>query len=361
MARKSSSSQPNAHPGTKSPAVPTASTPVASRDVLQRLNYLYQASTLLGRSGSGMHHQEGTSRSKRKHKKKGEARKGSDTTGMDVATARFLPTQPSAGVAAVQHMQPPLSSTSEPNPSQPTTTATSKARDPSQAKHASTGTDHHTVRDRQRRRRSAISEETTPQQSGMALHAVSCSLAGLMNLVAQKATVKMDPSLKRTVCKTCRSVLVAGMSSSVRVKREPFRFFRLRETLCLLTPFVSTSRVPSLPSGSGPHGHRIVHTCLACRTTRKLPAPPIRETSPVPTSAHANADILSTTSTSVASVASVASPPSMEAIIAENSPLPPPPPTKKKNKILTAKEERRLREPVFFERKDHVTIPGTRV
>ncbi|SGY66188.1 BQ5605_C004g02638 [Microbotryum silenes-dioicae] len=332
MARKSSSSQPNAHPGTKSPAVPTASTPVASRDVLQRLNYLYQASTLLGGSASGMH-KEGTSRSKRKHKKKGEARKGSDTTGIGVETARFLPTQPSAATVAVQnveHSHPPLTSTSEPNPSQPTTiaTATSKTRDSSMAKHASTGTDQHTVRDRKRRRRSARSEETSPQQSGMALHAVSCSLAGLMNLAAQKATVKMDPSVKRTVCKTCRSVLVAGMSSSVRVKR------------------------------SGPHGHRIVHTCLACRTTRKLPAPPIRETSPVPISANTTSDILPTTSTSVTSIVS---PPSMEAIIAEHSPLPPSPPPAKKKKILTAKEERRLREPVFFERKDHVTIPGTRV
>jgi len=66
-----------------------------------------------------------------------------------------------------------------------------------------------------------------------------------MKQLANKKVVKMDPSIKRTLCKGCDTVLVPGSTASVRVK------------------------------SSKPHGHIVTYTCSACRTSRRIPAPPI--------------------------------------------------------------------------------------
>ncbi|GAA6009560.1 hypothetical protein JCM11491_003606 [Sporobolomyces phaffii] len=50
-----------------------------------------------------------------------------------------------------------------------------------------------------------------------ALKPVSRHLVRTMSEVAMKATVRMDPAVKRTVCKQCDSVLVPGISSSLPV------------------------------------------------------------------------------------------------------------------------------------------------
>ncbi|THH12471.1 hypothetical protein EW146_g7668 [Bondarzewia mesenterica] len=68
-----------------------------------------------------------------------------------------------------------------------------------------------------------------------------------MKQIGQKTTVKMDPTVKRTLCKACDTVLVPGVSSNVRV-----------------TPSVV-------------HGNAIVTTCLRCKTKRRIPAPPTYE------------------------------------------------------------------------------------
>ncbi|EJF57641.1 Rpr2-domain-containing protein [Dichomitus squalens LYAD-421 SS1] len=68
---------------------------------------------------------------------------------------------------------------------------------------------------------------------------------GSMRIVGQKAIVRMDPSLKRTLCKQCDTVLLPGATASVRVK----------------------------PSGS--HGQVVTYTCLSCSTSRRIPAPPV--------------------------------------------------------------------------------------
>ncbi|KAJ1304299.1 hypothetical protein OPQ81_005459 [Rhizoctonia solani] len=62
--------------------------------------------------------------------------------------------------------------------------------------------------------------------------------------IASGAVVKIDPSVKRMLCKGCNAVLVPGSSASVRVK---------------------TSR---------PHGKVISYTCFSCRTVRVIPAAP---------------------------------------------------------------------------------------
>ncbi|KAJ3514097.1 hypothetical protein NLJ89_g2576 [Agrocybe chaxingu] len=64
-----------------------------------------------------------------------------------------------------------------------------------------------------------------------------------MRVVGQKTTVKIDSSLKRSLCSNCNTTLVPGSSATVRVKK--------------------------LPS----HGHATVYTCLHCKTTKRIPAP----------------------------------------------------------------------------------------
>ncbi|KAF8187514.1 RNAse P Rpr2/Rpp21/SNM1 subunit domain-containing protein [Pholiota molesta] len=70
-----------------------------------------------------------------------------------------------------------------------------------------------------------------------------------MRVVGQKTTVKIDPSLKRSLCSNCNTTLVPGSSATVRVKH------------------------------SSPHGHIMVYTCMHCKTTKRIPAPPNSTTS----------------------------------------------------------------------------------
>ncbi|KXN85850.1 Ribonuclease P protein subunit p21 [Leucoagaricus sp. SymC.cos] len=64
-----------------------------------------------------------------------------------------------------------------------------------------------------------------------------------MKSVGKKTTTKMDPGVKRTLCKGCSNVLVPGVSARVRVRPS--------------TQF----------------GHWMVYTCLECSTARRIPAP----------------------------------------------------------------------------------------
>ncbi|KAF9467423.1 RNAse P Rpr2/Rpp21/SNM1 subunit domain-containing protein [Collybia nuda] len=65
-----------------------------------------------------------------------------------------------------------------------------------------------------------------------------------MKAVGQKTTVKIDPNVKRTICKGCNRALIPGSTASIRVKK-------------------STS-----------HGQCMVYTCNGCKTSRRIPAPP---------------------------------------------------------------------------------------
>ncbi|KAH9083578.1 Rpr2-domain-containing protein [Lactarius deliciosus] len=66
-----------------------------------------------------------------------------------------------------------------------------------------------------------------------------------MRLIGQKTTVKMDPTVKRTLCKGCDTVLIPGLSATVRV------------------------------NGSNNHRHLVTTTCLRCKSSRRIPAPPV--------------------------------------------------------------------------------------
>lgn len=74
---------------------------------------------------------------------------------------------------------------------------------------------------------------------------LSRSYVDTMKIVGQKTNVKIDPTVKRVICKGCHIVLIPGASSTVRVKN------------------------------SKSHGHIVIHTCNSCRISRRIPAPPV--------------------------------------------------------------------------------------
>jgi ribonuclease P protein subunit RPR2 len=81
-----------------------------------------------------------------------------------------------------------------------------------------------------------------------------------------------DPSVKRTLCKGCDTVLVPGLSATVRVNSA--RVF-------LQPSSYSCARVADWPHlGSNAHRHVIITSCLRCKVPRRIPAPPVPNASP---------------------------------------------------------------------------------
>ncbi|KAF9050259.1 RNAse P Rpr2/Rpp21/SNM1 subunit domain-containing protein [Panaeolus papilionaceus] len=66
-----------------------------------------------------------------------------------------------------------------------------------------------------------------------------------MKVVGQKATIKLDPSIKRSICSHCDTALIVGSSANLRVKK------------------------------SSAHRHLLVYTCLHCDSRKTIPAPPL--------------------------------------------------------------------------------------
>ncbi|TNY20672.1 RNAse P Rpr2/Rpp21/SNM1 subunit domain-containing protein [Rhodotorula diobovata] len=238
--------------GRNTAAEPTAATPVPSREALQRLSFLYQASALLNDAI-----QPRPTKRRRTDK---------DTRGVIAAE------QPPSGVEAA----PP------------------HAGGRAMAEGLSASLDTAPVRSRARTNRQ-IHEPVDP------LKPLARHLAREMTEVAKKATVRMDPGVKRTVCKGCGTVLVPGVSASVRIKP------------------------------SGPHAHLIVHRCLSCHAERRFPAPPHLPPSALPDGAALEGTLQDAVDT-------------------------PAPPTRQTRR--ERREARQARTPVFFEREGHVLVRG---
>ncbi|EKM54637.1 uncharacterized protein PHACADRAFT_123918 [Phanerochaete carnosa HHB-10118-sp] len=66
-----------------------------------------------------------------------------------------------------------------------------------------------------------------------------------MKAIGRKTNMRMDPAVKRTLCKGCDLVLVPGLTAEVRV------------------------------NSSTNSGHTVSQTCMSCRKSRRIPAPPI--------------------------------------------------------------------------------------
>ncbi|KAL4262561.1 Rpr2-domain-containing protein [Pleurotus pulmonarius] len=86
------------------------------------------------------------------------------------------------------------------------------------------------------------SHETTPNR--IQSEDISSRYIGMMKTVGQKTLVKIDPTVKRTLCKGCNTVLQPGINTTVRITK--------------------------LSS----HGHAVTYTCNRCKTSRRIPAPP---------------------------------------------------------------------------------------
>ncbi|KAH7919734.1 Rpr2-domain-containing protein [Leucogyrophana mollusca] len=73
---------------------------------------------------------------------------------------------------------------------------------------------------------------------------LSRSYVDTMKIVGQKTNVKIDPTVKRVICKGCSVILVPGTTAKIRVKT------------------------------SKSHGHLVTYSCIGCKTSRRIPAPP---------------------------------------------------------------------------------------
>ncbi|KAI0675402.1 RNAse P Rpr2/Rpp21/SNM1 subunit domain-containing protein [Trametes maxima] len=153
---------------------------------------------------------------------------------------------------------------------------------------------------------------------------LSRSYIGTMRIVGQKAMVRMDPSIKRTLCKECDTILIPGPTATVRVK--------------------------ALPS----HGQAVIYTCLTCHTSRCIPAPP-EEKIPVPVSTdHTTPKESSSTTSASTSVPNAQTEVSTnEMNIATTGPSPP---GRRRGGRRARKGIPRI--PPLFERKGHVVFRG---
>jgi len=73
---------------------------------------------------------------------------------------------------------------------------------------------------------------------------LSRTLSKSMKVISKKAVLRMDPSVKRSICRSCHLLLLPGHTSSTRV----------------------------IPSSS--HRHKVQMTCSACQHQRQIPHPP---------------------------------------------------------------------------------------
>ncbi|KAI0373934.1 Rpr2-domain-containing protein [Pilatotrama ljubarskyi] len=156
---------------------------------------------------------------------------------------------------------------------------------------------------------------------------LSRSYIGTMRIVGQKTMVRMDPALKRALCKGCDTVLLPGSSATVRVK-----------------PLAS-------------HGQGIVYTCSTCDTSRRIPAPPVLDADTLNEGGSVSTDVNSAPSAS----ASVPQPTTagvsetdVNSVHAASGTSHSP----SKGRRRQRRAKRVARVPPLFERKGHVTFRG---
>ncbi|PBK74610.1 Rpr2-domain-containing protein [Armillaria solidipes] len=95
-----------------------------------------------------------------------------------------------------------------------------------------------------------VPSQSPPRRKRVTTSDLSRSYVSSMKIVGQKTVVKMDPSVKRTICKGCNTILVPGSTVTIRANKSPS------------------------------HGHLMVYTCTQCKTTRRIPAPPADHAAP---------------------------------------------------------------------------------
>jgi len=287
-------------------AEPNAATPVPSRDSLQRLSFLYQASSALRQA----------SRQQQQDKRKGPTARSTAAHG----TGRSSSSSPAA---------PPPSR--RPHPASPPRppTATGTAAAAAAAAAALPPPQRPSSRDRR-----------VARDDPLAL--LARHLAQQMSEVAKKATVRMCvtsiyslPCFSQLTSRLCAagtpassapSARAAGQCSCPACRRACGSSVRVQ--LCCASPIVhSLTQVPA--TASRPHAHLVAHRCLSCRSERRLPAPP-----------H------------------LADPPPLEPADSV-APLVKRAPASGRTTKRERREARQARAPVFFEREGHVFVRGS--
>ncbi|BGP32815.1 hypothetical protein JCM10296v2_004599 [Rhodotorula toruloides] len=157
--------------GRNTAAEPTAATPVISRDSLQRLSYLYQASVFLNSALAGATEDATGRRKGQKGRRLSNEGVGSVAVEKEVRRSDQL-MKDKNGANATNEVQKAGKATGQPL------------------------------------------KRSRPRSDG--LQPVAQHVAREMKEVAKKATVRMDPAVKRTVCQGCATVLVPGVTSTVR-------------------------------------------------------------------------------------------------------------------------------------------------
>ncbi|KAK9463996.1 RNAse P Rpr2/Rpp21/SNM1 subunit domain-containing protein [Lipomyces oligophaga] len=90
-----------------------------------------------------------------------------------------------------------------------------------------------------------VRESQTRQDGSEQLANLSRICTSQMRAVARKSVLKLDPSIKRTVCKRCDTVLIYGHNCSVHVEN------------------MSKKKVL--------HADVLIHTCLVCGGQKRYP------------------------------------------------------------------------------------------
>lgn len=153
-----------------------------------------------------------------------------------------------------------------------------------------------------------------------------------------------DPTLKRTLCKQCDTVLLPGSTATVRIK-----------STTLSAHLTSNDSYISVASGS--HRHAVTYTCLACNTSRRIPAPPIVDVnSATPQSADSEAQAAQPS-------ASMTTPGILAGALADIMDVDPPAgasePLQQRGKGRNRWRRAVPRVPPLFERPGHVVFRGS--
>ena len=192
---------------------------VTNRDVLQRLNFLYQASVLLN----------------------------------SLAPPRSVPDDD----------EPSVSST------------TPKDKDIGTEQGEDNPRSHPKTSQRKKRRRVVGFEELsrsyveTMKSVGQKTNVKMCVFifAGSpCESLVDASSVRRDPSVKRRLCKRCSAPLIPGISATVRIRGSWSLCGGIAHCFSLISTFGTDSTS---------HGHLISYRCHCCQTERRIPAPPV--------------------------------------------------------------------------------------
>ncbi|KLO18402.1 Rpr2-domain-containing protein [Schizopora paradoxa] len=189
---------------------------VPNRDILQRLNFLYQASFYLTELSASTSSQQFDQRvssctGKRKQKRASSIHEDLPVNQEQTAQVKNLDIQSASEPMQVDH-------------------------EPLQRR-----------RDHKRKSRKDVKSSSH----------ISRAYLKSMRIIGQKTMVRLDPDVKRTICRGCNSLMLPGVTANVRSK----------------------ARSPRI--------HNISYICKTCSSSRRFPIP-IQKTSKLDTSEPAN-------------------------------------------------------------------------